>query len=285
MVGRWQDLNYTIQQARRTMQKEGWTTLPSSRVLASKGYSGLAAAITKYHGSITKFRITLGQENVHGRWRNICYAKQQAQQAMQMEGWATLPSHDVLDDKGYGSLGRAIIKYHGGLPNFRKILGQENQWGRWTDPAYAKQQARQAMQKEGWTILPSEDVLREKGYGGLASSIGVHHGGMPAFRTTLGQENMVGRWQDLNYTIQQARQAMQKEGWIILPSSHVLSDKGYGSISFAISKYHGGFTAFRELLAKAQGQPTHKEQLEKLLSNYVDQPHQDYNAALSRVPE
>jgi hypothetical protein len=77
---------------------------------------------------------------------------------------------------------------------------------------------------------------------------------------------------------------MKEHGWTTLPGSDMLNGKGYSSLAYAISRYHSGFPAFRELLAKAQGQPTHKEHLENLLHNYLDRPDQDDNAAGCRVP-
>jgi hypothetical protein len=65
---------------------------------------------------------------------------------------------------------------------------------------------------------------------------------------------------------------MRLHEWTCLPSQYVLQDYGYGSMGHAIQMYHGGLPAFRELLAKAQGQPTQKQRLERLLHNYVATP-------------
>jgi hypothetical protein len=279
MQGRWKDLEYTIQQLEHAMHEEGWKTLPCQDVLNQNGYSSIASAINRHHGGFVKFRQILGQEGPMGRWKDINYTIKRAQQALQKEGWAILPSLDVLEDNGYSGLGAAIIRYHGGFPAFRKILGQETMLERWKNRKYAKEQALQAMQKERWETLPGAVILEKKGYSRLYSAIREYHGGLPAFRNMLGQENPLGRWKDINYTIRQAQQALLKEGWTMLPTSHVLNDRGYSSLGYAISTYHGGFPAFREMLTKSQGQPTHKEHLENLLRDYVDKPDQDHDAA------
>jgi hypothetical protein len=287
LLGRWKDLAYTIRQARQAMQGKGWNMLPSGNVLNDEGYSGLASAISKYHGGFTKFRRILGQTDYngcYGRWKNLDYTMQRAQEAMKEHEWTTLPCSNVLNKNGYNSLASAITKYHGGFIAFRIKLGQENPCGRWKDLQYAMQQAQIAMRLQGWKRLPGGRMLQSQGYSSLASAITQYHGGVPTFRIKLLQENLFGRWKDLDYAIQQAQEAMKEHEWTTLPCSNVLNKNGYSSLSHAISRYYGGFLAFRELLAKAQGQPTHKEHLENLLHNYLDRPDQDDNAAGCRVP-
>jgi hypothetical protein len=286
-MGRWKSIDYTIQQAQQAMKEQGWTTLPCAHKLADNGYSSLSAAIIKYHDGFPAFRALLGQssKNVpHGLWKQQSYAIEQARKAMRAQGWTALPGANTLADEGYSSLSDAIYLYHGGFASFRAALGQENPYGRWKDLDYAIRQARQAMKEQGWTILPGTRVLHKKKYSNLAHAITRHHDGVQAFRKLLGQENPYGRWKDLDYAIRQARKAMKEHGWTTLPGSDMLNGKGYSSLAYAISRYHSGFPAFRELLAKAQGQPTHKEHLENLLHNYLDRPDQDDNAAGCRVP-
>jgi hypothetical protein len=207
-----------------------------------------------------------------GLWPQQEYVIQQARQAMKEHGWTTLPCNTALNRAGLSSLVNSIYRYHGNMRAFRKLLGQESLHGRWKDLNYTIKQAQEAMLKECWTTLPRKDVLEQKGYSSLGSAINSYHGGFPAFRKILGQEDERGRWRDPAYAIQQVQGMMKDEGWTILPSELVLRDKGYFKFITAINKYHGGFPAFRELLAKGQGQPTHKEQLERLLHNYVATP-------------
>jgi phosphoribosyl-dephospho-CoA transferase len=269
LFGRWKNLDYTVRQAKRAMKEQGWKTLPSSDALRANGYGGLAGAISLYHGGLTAFRIKLGQENPMGRWTDLNYTIQQARQAMKEQKWKTFPSSRVLVNKGYSSLYASISKYHGGFANFRPMLGEGILRGQWKDLDYTIKQAQRAMKEQGWKSLPSTNALKDKGYGDLCSAIARNHGGLLSFRTILGQMNPLGRWKDLDYTIRQAQQAMKEQRWDVLPSSHVLIEKEYYGLIYAIRRYHGGIPAFRETLSKAQGQLTPKERLENILNAYT----------------
>ena len=126
---KWQDLDYTIEQARKTMQELGVDTLPSSDKLRQAGYSSLVSAITNYHGKFPKFREMLGQEQKrleNGKWPDLNYTIKQANKAMQELGVDNLPSSAKLRQAGYSSLVHAINKYHGRFPHFRALLqGQQ----------------------------------------------------------------------------------------------------------------------------------------------------------------
>lgn len=124
--GTW-NADYASQQALKVMKQEGWTVLPSSHVLAKKGYSMLGRAIIKFCGGFYKFRQHLGQKSPRlpaNMWKDLSYAIQRAVQIMQDEGWKELPGAAALGKKGYSSLSRAIMKYHGGYEAFRQNLYQ-----------------------------------------------------------------------------------------------------------------------------------------------------------------
>jgi superoxide dismutase len=276
--GVWKDLHYALQQAREAMEKEGWKTLPGPETLKKRGYSSFALAISKYHGGMHTFRKALGQEQLQrerGAWKDITYVIQQAKEAMEKEGWEKLPGYQVLEDKGYGALNNAIQKHHGGMNALRKLLGQEQlkrEGGIWKDLKYTLQQAREAMQKEGWKTLPAENGLYKRGYSSLSRAIVTYHCGFHQFRKLLGQEQLIrerGVWKDITYAIQQAREAMHKEGWTALPSGRVLTEKGYSSLLTAIYKYHGGLSVFRDKLNEALGINPGKEQLEEIIKEYL----------------
>jgi superoxide dismutase len=272
--------DYLIHQIREAMKKEGWTKLPSDRVLRDKGYSTLSHAIMHYHGGFPRFRAYLGQRPgkprvKRGLWPNLGYAIQQAHKAMRKEGWKTLPNCDMLAEKGYSSLSSAIMKHHGGFHRFRKLLGQgqlKRKTSTWKDLAYATQQAHEALKREGWKILPGTRVLRAKGYNALCGGIARHHGGIAAFRRRLGQEQLRredGLWKNLEYALQQASETMHKEGWARLPTVNVLREKGYAALVNAIYTYHGGLSAFRAKLNAALGINPGKEQLEAIIKEYL----------------
>jgi hypothetical protein len=198
----------------------------------------------------------MAKKRPNGYWPNIDNCIAEAKAAMKKEGWETLPRGDVLEENGYGTLVYAITTYHGGMHAFRKHIGEQplrREDGLWKDLAYALKEARAAMRKEGWAELPASTVLKEKGYGALIGAIMRYHGGFHKFRKHLRQQQLrreQGIWKNLDYVIQEAREAMRKEGWTYLPGKELLCKRGYGSLSSSITKYHGGFWKFRTLLGQ-----------------------------------
>jgi hypothetical protein len=276
--GYWKNLENCMSEALNAMAAEGWTRLPGEKKLRAHRYCMISAAITKYHGGMHEFRKHLRQQSLRredGLWKDLAYAIQQAREAMKKEGWKQLPGEDVMRKCGYGSLIQAIHTYHDGIRLFRKYLGQEQlerEKGSWLSFDYTLQQAHEAMHKEGWTTLPSQLALAAKGYSSLSVAIVKYHGGMHEFRKHLGQESLQrqsGIWKDLSYTIQQAKEAMTREGWNTLPTQDTLATKGYSSLGRAISTYHGGFPAFRAKLNAALGINPGKEQLEEIIKEYL----------------
>ncbi|MBT4539581.1 hypothetical protein HOC32_04805 [Candidatus Woesearchaeota archaeon] len=125
----WQDLDYTIEQARTVMKENGFETLPSGPKLRVLGYSSLGAAIYKHHGGFPTFRKILGEEQLRkkrGIWQNRDYAIEQARKVMDENGFDKLPSQEKLNELGYSSLASSIHKYHGGFPTFRIYINEYN---------------------------------------------------------------------------------------------------------------------------------------------------------------
>lgn len=210
-----------------------------------------------------------------GYWESLENTLAEAKAAMEREGWATLPSKDLLVNKGYSSLTSAITRYHGGFHKFRNTIGQAplQRIGKsWESIDNTVAEAKAAMKKEGWTRLPSSNALNHNGYSSLVYAICTHHGGMSKFRLLLGQEEMrrdSGLWSDINYTIRQAQEVMRHEGWATLHSMAELQNKGNYSLVNAITKYHGGIVAFRKLLSEKTGINPDKAKLETILRRYV----------------
>ena len=130
------------------------------------------------------------------------------------------------------------------------------------------------MKKHGWDTLPAKGRLIEKGYSSLTSSIQSYHGGFHKFREELGQSQMRtpnGQWRGFDFTVQQALKAMQEHGWDNLPPCNVLEDSNLNGLALAISRYHGGFPRFRELLRQHLSLPTEQDQLTNLLEAYLDE--------------
>jgi len=258
-LGYWESLDNTIAEAQTAMQQHSWETLPPSDILSKHRYSSLDRAITKYHGGMSKFRITLGQISTRkppGYWQQEENVIAEVSKVMQQHRWHTLPTQQELKKHGYSSLNNAITTYHGGLNKFREKLGYQNfekPKGYWQSFDNAIAEAQKAMQKHNWDTLPSARELRKHRYSALNSAINKYHGGLNQFRTTLGQTNPEkpkGYWKSLDNTIAEALKSMEEHSWETLPSCHELDKNGYSALTNALKKYHGGFQTFRTKLGQ-----------------------------------
>ena len=128
---------------------------------------------------------------------------------------------------------------------------RKTKYNQWKDLDYALQQARKVIKRYGFENLPYSDKLVELGYSSLSHAIGRYHGGFLNFRRLLGQTDInkkSGTWKDLEYALDYAREVKRKYRFEKLPHLKKLLELGHSSLSLAISKYHGGFPHFRELL-------------------------------------
>jgi len=268
-VGLWKKQEYIIQQAQEAMQKHGWTTLPSAKLLRKRGYEALVCA-TKFHGGFDGLRRLLGQEKQlkeRDLWRTPDYICQQAQKAMQEQKWDILPGAHTLCKLDYNKIVNAAESNCNGLRGLRKLLGQPNHRvrpGSWKDQEFALQKAREAMKEQGWEKLPSHGVLTEKRYHALCNAA-KYHNGLRGLRKLLGQENSQEKYELMkseNYIIQQVRQAMAKFNWQSVPTIRVLKQHRLGSVVNAIFKHHGGMTGLRKLLGEERVAPGAWRELE-----------------------
>jgi hypothetical protein len=278
--GFWEDQDNALAEARKAMEEQGWDRLPSQKELSDRGYSPLVNAIGRYHGGLVEFREILGQAPSRrraGLLENESYMLSEVRAAMQEQDWEVLPSQEVLAEHGYSSLGNAINKYHGGIRGVRKMLGQSNPTkpnGFWEDQDNALAEAGKAMEEQGWTTLPSGDVLEGHGYSALSNGISKHHGGFLRFRTLMGQENSRvprGYWKSLENTLAEARSTLEENSWENLPSQGRLSGAGKSDLLHAINRYHGGLLEFRRILEERGISPSPQQDLEKLLGGYGDE--------------
>ena len=233
------DLGFTVREARRLKEKHGWEKLPGRRELRNLGYSDLANEVYKIHGH-RKVRELLGEEVID--WKDRDYTIQQAIKVKEEVGLEKLPPENQLP-KLHPGLAAAINRYHGGFPEFRKLLGEEP--ADWRNLEYALGEARKAMQENGWGRLPNALVLIESGYSSISDAITRYHGGFPRFRELLGEEPI--GWKNLEYALGEARKAMQENGWERLPSREKLREAGYSRLASAIDR-HYGLGVFRKAL-------------------------------------
>jgi len=256
--GYWQNVDNTVAEARKIMEDNNLETLPGGKELNRLGLSTLAYAVNKYHGGFSAFRKLLGQERLrvaNGLWRDFEYAKQRALDIVEQHGFEILPSLEKLRKIGHSSLSHAIINYHGGFTKFRQELGQrplQKALGVWKSLEYTVQNALEIMKEHEFDVLPGHRTLYELGYSDLCNAIHRHHGGMTKFRKSLGQEALKrkpGVWESLDYTLQQAREVMEKHELDTLPSQKKLNALGHSALNHGI-KYHGGFYEFRKKMGE-----------------------------------
>jgi len=183
------DKDFILGEAKQAMQEHGWDTLPSQKVLCDHGYGPLAKG-AKYHGGMAGLRKLLGQKKLkhpNGSWNDPDFLMQEAQSAMQEQGWTKLPSRKIVRKNGYGSIVQAA-SVHGGMNYLRKLLGEKSLRvadGSWKDPDFIVAQSREAMKQNGWVILPNPKVLRSMGYGRIINASYRHHGGMSGLRKLI----------------------------------------------------------------------------------------------------
>ena len=259
--GKWQNLEFTIEQARRVMREKKLDTLPSSNHLNRIGETSLSASISKYHGGFHRFRELLGQKRTRiemKKWQDLEFTIEQARRVIDENNLDTLPSQNVLIDLGESSLSAAIYQYHGGFHKFRRILGQKRtkiEDGKWTNLEFTIGQARRVMEENNLDSLPTQKQLSDFGERGLSEAISSYHGGFHKFRDILGEKDIkveMGKWANLEFTIEQARRVMEENNLDSLPTQKQLSDFGETSLGRAIIKYHKGFHKFREILGQEQ---------------------------------
>ena len=190
-----------------------------------------------------------------GYWKVQDNVVAEVKRVMEQHDLSELPSSRQLNDLGYSSIGAAIRKYYGGFPEFRKLLGEKparKLMGTWASLDYCTAVARQVMEERGVDQLPSERELRILGYSSLAHAI-YDHGGFSTFRKLLGGEplrNPKNSWKDETFAFEQARKVMEENNLTMLPSSSILTELGFSSLSVAITNYHGGFAEFRKKLGE-----------------------------------
>jgi len=254
--GFWKDPVTVVSEARKTMQEQGWDTLPSVGTLQDHGYNSLSVYISKLDGGFAGLRRLLGEETLihpRGFWQDPFNVVAEAKKIMGKENWKTLPSQKTLVENGYSRITNAAV-YHGGMSGLRELLGQdvlERAKGYWKDPANIIAEAKEAMEKEGWDILPSSEILKDHGYGSLVTS-SKYHGGVTAMRKLLGQPRLKrsnGFWKDPIKVVVEIRRIMQEQGWDTLPGGAVLAEHGYSMVAFSAS-YHGGMSGLRKLLGE-----------------------------------
>jgi len=129
------------------------------------------------------------------------------------------------------------------------------------------------MEKHELDGLPTQRKLTELGYSSLSFAISNYHGGFPNFREKHFGEELLkkpsGYWESLETCLDTSKSLMKEHGLDTLPSQKKFQELGYGSLSLAISKYHGGFPNFREIMNQELGIKSKEEHLTELVEDYL----------------
>lgn len=207
----WEDLDFTLSEVKKIMREHRLAEVPSSGWLKENGYSSVGAAISIYHGGFRKMRTLMGQEQrivQSGFRKDKKKIIAEAKKIMRTEGLELFPAEKELRRLGYNWIMGPISKYFGGMRKFRETLGEkqrEREKGAWKDLTYALQQAKQFMDANGFSELPSQDTLSRMHFSSLANIANKYHGGLKAFREKLRQyitgattqyetERLLGEW-------------------------------------------------------------------------------------------
>jgi len=245
---------------------------PSHVMIQERLGKGFKTAVHDYHGGMVAVKKKLGfdTKKPNGYWHSEENILKELKEVMELHGLEKIPGMHTLDKLGHATLGMSISKVIG-YKKLRESFGEEMpvEPGTWKDLEYTIDQAKEVMKSEAWDVLPGGWTLQKKGYNSLATAITEYHGGYPAFREHLGKPLVIKDWSDEDFAIDEAIEFMDEHGFERLPSSAIMQDLGYSSLSSSIYKYHGKIKRFRELLRKRRQEMSDKDQLEIILDDYI----------------
>lgn len=181
--GRWNDLEYAKERARRFMEKHKLDNLPGFSYMRKHNAEGLATAIIRYHGGFRRFREKMGLAQIkveRGCWSSLEYRLKVATEAMKKGNYLTLPSETKLKKLGYAYLPKAIRIYDGGMGNFREKLEQLTEH-LYEDKEHTISITREVLRTHNIPNLPEPQILTELGYPRLAEAIELRYGGREEF--------------------------------------------------------------------------------------------------------
>jgi hypothetical protein len=216
----------------------------------------------------------MAERKPDGYWKDLATTVSEAKRVMGIHQWGKLPNGKRLVKEGYVSLSYAIDTHHGGMRRFRDALGEDVG----QDPKELRNErvivkvVERIAAENGLDHFPTSTELDDLGHSALRANIVRHHGGVYELsrKTSLKPlSRKYGGWKDRDYVVGEALAFMREEGFEELPSFKVLHGRGYCSLGSSISRYHGGFPAFREVLRGEMGAPSAGEEIEGILREYV----------------
>ena len=186
----------------------------------------------------------------NGYWQDWSNVEGELREIIEQEG--EFPTQKRLTELGYGNLGNAITKNHGGLIAVRERMGytfsrKSNRY--WQDWSNVEGELREIIEQEG--EFPTRKRLRA-GRSSLARAINQYHGGFPKVRKKLGfdlKRKPNGYWQDWSNVEGELREIIHNLGHF--PSQRELEFLGRKDLINAVNIYKG-LLRVRERMGYAQ---------------------------------
>jgi len=123
--GMWKDIDFVNSKYDEMMKLHSGKKFPTTTEMDNYGYSDLRLAIQRYHGGVGVYSEQVGIPTIQrkrGIWKDRNFVLEQAVVFMDEHKFDELPSTKVLHSFGNGILGSSIVRYHGGMTQFREVL-------------------------------------------------------------------------------------------------------------------------------------------------------------------
>ncbi len=176
---------------------------PSSRELFSFNPT-LAISAYRYHGGLSRVAESFGYESVYigksrkwiaarGRikparyWRDFENLLSEIKIFMKENNMEDFPTEIDLRKRGGAQIVQAVHEYHGGFLTLYKKVGYSRRYKKWESLEYGLNMALDLLEKNCWTDLPNDKILRQSDRTDLVNAIYKHYGGFLEFRRRLNE--------------------------------------------------------------------------------------------------
>ncbi|MEK7620544.1 MAG: hypothetical protein AAB413_04900 [Patescibacteria group bacterium] len=240
---------------------------PTQAELSELGMPSISVAVSSYHGGFATVREKMGEElerRPNGYWESWENVEKGLRALMDALG--RFPKRDDFRARNMTGLQQSMQRNFGGVPACRRRLGIMT--GRKSNGYYHDWKNVVAVLLpiiEELGRFPLGPELETRGHRDLLAAIERTHGGLRAVAEKMGHElakKPDGHWRVWENVEQELRRLFQKLGRP--PTKEDFKAEKLGSVSIAISKYHGGYDAVRKRLGWTS--VTHD-----LLNRYADQ--------------
>lgn len=209
-AGYWNKNENIDKELKKVIKDHELTEFPTYSQLINLGYNAVAAAVS-IHGGYNEARKRFGAKIIkidNKKWQDINFTLEQAKKfLLEHPEYQTLPRAGILKDyEGGVSLTYAIVTYHGGFSEFRKLLGEKPKRvknGHYHILENCATAVIKVMESEGLTEIPSLNEMIRKGYSGMAKPIQQIHGGYETVRKAVVQRINSGEENNLETFLQQ----------------------------------------------------------------------------------